>query len=182
MTQLGDKGFRLALEDCLAFGKPMLIENIEEELDPVLDPVLERRLVGCRGLFRSMIMGNIAGVKFQSVTICSDSAAAHPNQHTHSTAVQNRPNPPKPHLQVRKGKSWVIQLADKEVDFTDTFKLFCTTRLPNPHFTPELCAKVTVVDFTVTMAGGFVRGGGVSASFVEVYTNRGADGRLIVVE
>jgi hypothetical protein len=47
VTQLGDKQFRQALEDCLAFGKPMLIENIEEELDPVLDPVLERRLVGC---------------------------------------------------------------------------------------------------------------------------------------
>lgn len=46
VTQLGDKQFRLALEDCLAFGKPLLIENIEEELDPVLDPVLERRLVG----------------------------------------------------------------------------------------------------------------------------------------
>lgn len=61
-----------------------------------------------------------------------------------------------PPLQVRKGKSWVVQLADKEVDFTDTFKLFCTTRLPNPHFTPELSAKVTVVDFTVTMAGGWV--------------------------
>jgi hypothetical protein len=62
------------------------------------------------------------------------------------------PGPP-PRPQVRKGKSWVVRLADKEVDFTDTFKLFCTTRLPNPHFTPELSAKVTVVDFTVTMAG-----------------------------
>lgn len=33
------------MQDCLSFGKPMLIENIEEELDPVLDPVLERRFV-----------------------------------------------------------------------------------------------------------------------------------------
>lgn len=98
VTQLNDRMFRNSLEDCLSFGKPMLIENIEEELDPVLDPVLERRLI-------------------------------------------------------RKGKLFVIPLADKEVDFTDTFRLFCTTRLPNPHFTPELSAKVTVIDFTVTMAG-----------------------------
>ena len=35
----------LDMQDCLSFGKPMLIENIEEELDPVLDPVLEHRYV-----------------------------------------------------------------------------------------------------------------------------------------
>ena len=40
-----------------------------------------------------------------------------------------------------------------QVDYTDTFRLFCTTRLPNPHYTPELSAKVTLVDFTVTMTG-----------------------------
>jgi dynein heavy chain len=65
VTQLNDKMFRNHLEDCLSFGKPLLIENIEEELDPLLDPVLERRVV-------------------------------------------------------KKGKSWLIQLADKEVDFTGT--------------------------------------------------------------
>ena len=42
---------RTSPQDCLATGKPLLIENIEEELDPVLDPVLERRVIRqARGL------------------------------------------------------------------------------------------------------------------------------------
>jgi len=47
-----------------------------------------------------------------------------------------------PGFMVPQGKTYVLPLADKEVDFTETFRLFCTTRLPNPHFTPELSAKV----------------------------------------
>ncbi|CAG9462434.1 unnamed protein product [Pedinophyceae sp. YPF-701] len=98
VTSLNDKWFRNHLEECLSEGRPMLIENVEEELDPLLDPVLERRVV-------------------------------------------------------KKGRSMIIQLADKEVDFSPSFRLYVTTRLPNPHFSPELSAKVTVVDFTVTLEG-----------------------------
>jgi dynein heavy chain len=83
----------------MSFGKPMLIENIEEELDPLLDPILEKRIV-------------------------------------------------------RKGKNAIIVLSDgKEVDFSDSFALYCTSRLPNPHYSPELSAKTLVIDFTVTMVG-----------------------------
>ena len=39
------------------------------------------------------------------------------------------------------------------MDFDEKFKLFCTTRLANPRYTPELSAMTTIVDFTVTSVG-----------------------------
>ena len=36
----GDKNIMRTLENCIQFGQPLLIEDIEEEIDPLLDPVL----------------------------------------------------------------------------------------------------------------------------------------------
>jgi len=37
--------------------------------------------------------------------------------------------------------------------FGDGFKLYMTTKEPNPHYPPEVCIKVTLINFTVTMQG-----------------------------
>jgi len=46
-----------------------------------------------------------------------------------------------------------INVSDQNMDFNDKFCMFMTSRLPNPHFSPELSAKCTVIDFTVTIKG-----------------------------
>ena len=98
-TSFNDKAFRNTLEDCLALGNTLLLANVEEDLDPMLDAVLDK-------------------------------------------------------LFLKKGKGCVVLLGDKECDVEpETFQLTITTRLPNPHFTPELSARVTVIDFTVTLQG-----------------------------
>ena len=47
----------------------------------------------------------------------------------------------------------MIRLGDTDVDYSDDFGFYITSKLPNPHFPPEVCIKVTVVNFTVTFEG-----------------------------
>ena len=97
-TQLNNPKLKDQLEFCMAEGKALVIVGVEEELDPLLDPVLARE-----------------------VTL--------------------------------KGRTKYITVQDKPCEYVDTFTMYFITRMANPHFSPELQAKTTVVDFTVTMEG-----------------------------
>merc|ERR1711871_1404722 len=54
---------------------------------------------------------------------------------------------------IKKGKTMFITVADQMLEYNPKFQMYFITRLPNPHFSPELQAKTTVIDFTVTMKG-----------------------------
>jgi len=95
---LNNPNLRDALKWPLQEGFPVLIESIENEVDPMLDPILEKQIIV-------------------------------------------------------KGRSKLIRLSDQEMDYDDKFRLYMTSRLANPHFSPELAAKATIIDFTVTQSG-----------------------------
>lgn len=87
------------LKFCLEEGKPLIIEGIENEVDPLMDPVLEKQIV-----------------------------------------------------EKKNGRA-LIKISGVDLDFSKSFELFMTCRLPNPSFSPELSAKTTIIDFTVTQKG-----------------------------
>jgi len=45
----------------------------------------------------------------------------------------------------------MIKLGDNEVEFSKDFRLFFTTKLANPRYTPEIMGKTMVINYTVTM-------------------------------
>jgi len=46
-----------------------------------------------------------------------------------------------------------IKLGDKEIDWDDSFKLYLTSKLANPHYTPEVFGRTSVINYSVTEEG-----------------------------
>jgi dynein heavy chain len=52
-----------------------------------------------------------------------------------------------------KGAQKYIRLADSDIEYHDSFRLFLLTKYPNPHYLPEQQIKVCLINFTVTTSG-----------------------------
>ena len=54
---------------------------------------------------------------------------------------------------VTTGGQATIRLGDSTVEYDPKFKLYMTTKLSNPHYPPELCVKVNLLNFMATLDG-----------------------------
>ncbi|XP_045894232.1 dynein axonemal heavy chain 6-like [Micropterus dolomieu] len=51
------------------------------------------------------------------------------------------------------GGRTLIRLGDSDIDYDKNFRFYMTTKMANPHYLPEVCIKVTIINFTVTKTG-----------------------------
>ncbi|KAG7377648.1 hypothetical protein PHYPSEUDO_011184 [Phytophthora pseudosyringae] len=91
-------GFVRMLENSIMIGAAVLIENMPEEIDPMLEPVLLKQVVKTGGVA-------------------------------------------------------TIRLGDNTVEYDPNFRLYMTTKLRNPHYPPETCVKVNLLNFMATEEG-----------------------------
>ncbi|KAL3318377.1 Dynein heavy chain 1, axonemal [Cichlidogyrus casuarinus] len=98
LMKMSDKDFLRNMENAIRFGRPCLLENVGEELDPALEPILLKQTFKQQG-------------------------------------------------------STVIKLGDSIVPYNEDFKLYITTKLPNPHYKPEVSTKVNLINFTLSPSG-----------------------------
>ncbi|XP_059616596.1 dynein axonemal heavy chain 8-like [Phlebotomus argentipes] len=54
---------------------------------------------------------------------------------------------------MKSGTTLKVIVGDKEVTWNENFRLYITTKLENPHLSPEVSSAVNIVDFSVTMSG-----------------------------
>mmetsp|Transcript_25850 Transcript_25850/g.41808 ORF Transcript_25850/g.41808 Transcript_25850/m.41808 type:complete len:1198 (+) Transcript_25850:570-4163(+) len=90
--------FSRTLENSIELGLPLLIENIGENVHPLLEPLLQKRFF-------------------------------------------------------YNGGMKLVQIGSNSVPYNNDFRLYLTTNMANPHFTPEVCVKVNLLNFMATQAG-----------------------------
>lgn len=98
IADMKDPNYVKKLEQSIFHGKKVLLQDVGDELDPVLDNVLNKSVV-------------------------------------------------------TTGKIQTVKIGEKEIEWHKNFKLYITTRFSNPHYTPEVSTKVTVVNFQVKQDG-----------------------------
>ncbi|EPY79965.1 hypothetical protein CB1_000877044, partial [Camelus ferus] len=54
---------------------------------------------------------------------------------------------------VAQGPRYVVQIGDKIIDYNEEFRLFLSTRNPNPFIPPDAASIVTEINFTTTRSG-----------------------------
>ncbi|VDM31966.1 unnamed protein product [Hydatigera taeniaeformis] len=98
VVKTSEKDFLRTIENSIRFGRPVLLENVGEELDPALDPIIMRQTYSQQGVL-------------------------------------------------------VIKMGDNVIPYNQDFRFYLTTKLPNPHYSPENSARMGIVNFTLAPKG-----------------------------
>lgn len=53
----------------------------------------------------------------------------------------------------KQGSEWMIKFGDGLKTYSLDFRFYITTKISRPHYSPEICVKVNMINFMVTPEG-----------------------------
>lgn len=56
-------------------------------------------------------------------------------------------------MKTKTGSMVMMKIGDEPVEYDEKFKLYVTTKLSKPHFAPEICVMVNILNMQVTLEG-----------------------------
>lgn len=127
VIKLSDKDYMRTLENCIQFGTPLLLENVGEELDPSLEPLLLKQIFKQGAVIswprrvwrlKNRFINNFIYFFLSGL-----------------------------------GGMDCIRLGDSVIEYSSLFRFYITTKLRNPHYLPELATKVSLLNFMITPEG-----------------------------
>ena len=120
---------------------PLLIDPSGQGVNYIMNTFNNDRVIKTSFLDKNFIKLLESALRFGSILIVQDVENADPvlnpllNKEFH-----------------KEGGRTLIRLGDQDIDFSPSFNLFLTTRDSSHQFPPDLCSRVTFVNFTMTLS------------------------------
>ena len=135
----------LALQNAILLERfnryPLIIDPSGQATSFILNKYASQKIAQTSFLDASFLKTLASAIRFGSPLLVQDVESIDPILNP----VLNK------ELQKTGGRT-LIRLGTEDIDFSPKFLIFLTTRNPFAEFAPDLCSRVTVVNFTVTPA------------------------------
>lgn len=130
VIKLTDADYIRTLENSIQFGTPVLLENVGEDLDPSLEPLLLKQTFK-QGGFESWFLYSI---------MCTREFK-NSNHYVYIKILNDRIIYL---IFLDIGGVQCIRLGETVIEYSSDFRFYITTKLRNPHYLPELSTKVCI--------------------------------------
>ncbi|CAG2053712.1 unnamed protein product, partial [Timema podura] len=123
VIKFSDSDYMKVIEQSVEAGTPVLLENVGEELEPPLEPLLAKQIYK-----QGQYMVTAGQIALQMGCKNNDGCWG-------------------------TGNTFYINLGDNTVEYKPEFRFYMTSKMRNPHFLPEVFNSVTIVNFALTIEG-----------------------------
>jgi hypothetical protein len=147
-------GWQRKVEQAITNGQVIIIENLSEDIDATMDPVLSRYIFTYMYIFVYIYIFLCMYILLCMYIFIDIYTYFYIYIHHMITLFFILKNTYIFYRAIyKKGRNLYIKFGGEEVEYDSKFQLYLQTKLSNPHYKPEIAAQCTLVNFIATEKG-----------------------------